>query len=358
MAEQQQDQEKTEPPTPRKREEARREGNVAKSQDFNAAVGLLVGMIMLKVMGVTFFVGMRLSVENTLGGHLSGHPVRLDGLEHVFGYLGTIAFQVLAPILACLVAAAILSNVIQIGFILTGKPLTPSLSKLNPLKGLARMVDARSMMRLAMSLLKVFILSGAAAIFIYLDQDRIVGLAKLDVLPMFIGASGVIFWLALKLAGVLIILALIDLAFQQWKHQKDLRMTKHEVKEEHKRMDGDPLIRQRRQRVQRQLAMQRMQAAVPRADVVVTNPTHYAVALRYDASTMTAPKVVAKGADYMAMRIRQLATAHGVPLIERKELARALYRSVAVDQQIPPEFYHAVAEILAYVYRLSQRKTA
>ena len=358
MAEQQQDQEKTEPPTPRKREEARREGNVAKSQDFNAAVGLLVGMIMLKVMGVTFFVGMRLNVENTLSGHLSGHPVRLDGLEHVFGYLGTITLQVLAPILACLVVAAILSNVIQIGFILTGKPLTPSLSKLNPLKGLARMVDARSMMRLAMGLLKVFILSAASAIFIYLDQDRIVGLAKLDVLPMFIGASEVIFWLALKLAGVLIILALIDLAFQQWKHQKDLRMTKHEVKEEHKRMDGDPLIRQRRQRVQRQLAMQRMQAAVPRADVVVTNPTHYAVALRYDASTMTAPKVVAKGADYMAMRIRQLATAHGVPLIERKELARALYRSVAVDQQIPPEFYQAVAEILAYVYRLSQRKTA
>ncbi len=358
MAEQQQDQEKTEPATPRKREEARREGNIAKSQDFNAAVGLLVGMVMLAVMGLTLFTGMKLNVENVLGGHLDGHPARLDGLETVLGYVGTIAFQVLAPIMLCLVAAAVLSNVMQFGLLLSGKPLVPDPKRLNPLKGLARMVDARSMMRLCMSLLKLAILSAAAALFIHLDQDRIVGLAQLEVGPMFAGASQIIFWLALKLAAVLIVLALIDLAFQKWKREKDLRMSKHEVKEEFKRMDGDPLIRQRRQRVQRQLAMQRMQAAVPRADVVVTNPTHYAVALRYDAATMTAPKVVAKGADYMAMRIRQLATLHGVPLIERKELARALYRTVAVDQQVPPQFYNAVAEILAYVYRISGRRSA
>jgi flagellar biosynthetic protein FlhB len=146
--------------------------------------------------------------------------------------------------------------------------------------------------------------------------------------------------------------------FQSWKREQDLRMSKHEVKEEMKRMEGDPLVKQRRTRVARQLALQRIGQAVPKADVVVTNPTHFAVALKYDNQSMRAPKVVAKGADFMAMRIRQLAVANGVPLVERKELARALYRTVEIGQEIPPEFFNAVAEILAYVYRLSGKRSA
>ena len=157
---------------------------------------------------------------------------------------------------------------------------------------------------------------------------------------------------------VLLVLGLLDYAFQRWQHEKDLRMSKQEVKEDMKRMEGDPLVKQRRTRIARQLALQRIGQAVPKADVVVTNPTHFSVALKYDSKTMTAPKVVAKGADFLAMRIRQIALANGVPLVERKEIAQALYKSVEVGQEVPPQLYNAVAEVLAYVYRLGGRKTA
>ena len=165
-------------------------------------------------------------------------------------------------------------------------------------------------------------------------------------------------FLALKLAVLLLVLALLDYAFQRWQHERDLRMSKQEVKEDMKRMEGDPLVKQRRTRVARQLALQRIGQAVPNADVVVTNPTHFSVALKYDAKTMTAPKVIAKGADFLALRIRQIAVANGVPMVERKEIAQALYKTVEVGQEVPPQLYSAVAEVLAYVYRLGGRKTA
>jgi flagellar biosynthetic protein FlhB len=183
-------------------------------------------------------------------------------------------------------------------------------------------------------------------------------IGELEVVQAFGAACELVYALAIKLAALLIVLAIIDYAFQRWKHEQDLKMSKQEVKEEMKRMEGDPLVKQRRARVARQLAMQRVAAAVPKADVVVTNPTHFAVALQYDTKSMRAPKVVAKGADFMAMRIRQIAAVHGIPIIERKPLARALYAGVEIGQEIPPEHYAAVAEILAYVYRLAGRKSA
>ncbi len=151
---------------------------------------------------------------------------------------------------------------------------------------------------------------------------------------------------------------LSDYIYQRWQRSRDLRMSKQEIKEEMRRMEGDPQMKARRARVARQLALQRINQSVPRADVVVTNPTHYAVAMQYDSKTMKSPKVVAKGADFLAMRIRQIAMANGIPLVERKAVAQALYKGVEVGQEVPPEFYNAVAEILAYVYRLSGRKTA
>jgi flagellar biosynthetic protein FlhB len=210
-------------------------------------------------------------------------------------------------------------------------------------------------MRFVMSIGKLLIIGAMAAVVVLRDIPSILHLADLDANQILPAAGHLVFLLALKLAVLLLLLALLDYAFQRWQHERDMRMTKEEVKEEMKRMEGDPLVKQRRSRVARQLAMQRLSSAVPHADVVVTNPTHFAVALRYDGQTMQAPKVVAKGADYLAARIRQLAVINGVPMVERKELARALYRDVEVGQQIPPQFYSAVAEILAYVYRLSGR---
>ncbi|MEM6855142.1 MAG: EscU/YscU/HrcU family type III secretion system export apparatus switch protein, partial [Planctomycetota bacterium] len=217
---------------------------------------------------------------------------------------------------------------------------------------------ARSGVRLVMSIGKFVLIGAIAGYVIYRDMEKILHLAELSVVQAFIASAQMVFHLAMILAALLIVLALLDYWYQKWQHNKDLMMTKDQVKKEMKDMDGDPLVKQRRARVARQLAMQRMAQAVPNADVIVTNPTHFAVALKYDKDDMQAPKVIAKGSDFMAMRIRQIAAVHGIPLVERKPLARALYAGVEVGQEIPQEHYAAVAEILAYVYRLGGQKVA
>jgi flagellar biosynthetic protein FlhB len=234
----------------------------------------------------------------------------------------------------------------------------PELSKINPLSGMKRLVDARAGVRLIMSLAKVGLILGVASWIIRSDLEQILGLAQLEIRQLFMVCAELVFLLALKLSLLLLVLAIADYAFQRWQRERDLRMSKQEIKEEMKRMDGDPLVKQRRARVARQLALQRVGQAVPQADVIVTNPTHFAIALKYNSDEMRAPKVVAKGADFLAMRIRQLAVANGVPIVERKELARALYASIEPGDEIPAEYYSAVAEILAYVYRLSGRRSA
>jgi len=184
-------------------------------------------------------------------------------------------------------------------------------------------------------------------------RDRIIVMPYLALKPCVIGVGSLLFDLALRLLAVLLLLGVIDFAYQRWKHSKDMRMSKQEVKDEMKQTEGDPEVKRRRMRMQQQIAMQRISASVPKADVIVTNPEHISIAIKYDADRMHAPMVVAKGADFLAMRIRQVALQHGIPIVERKPLARALYREVAVGQEVPPDFYTAVAEVLAYVYRLS-----
>ena len=212
----------------------------------------------------------------------------------------------------------------------------PKFDKLSPIKGFQNLFSIRSLVKFAMSLSKVFVVLLVASIVIYLDMEKILGLAYLPTEQMVAAGASLVYWLGLKIAAVLIIIAILDFAYQKWQFTEDQKMTKEEVKEEMKRMEGDPLVKQRRAKVARQLAMQRMGQAVPNADVVVTNPTHFSIALKYDDS-MAAPKVVAKGADMMAMRIRQLAIANDVPIVERPPLARALYRHVEVGQEIPRE---------------------
>jgi flagellar biosynthetic protein FlhB len=262
------------------------------------------------------------------------------------------------PIMLALTATAMLATVAQVGLNFTLKPLVPKLSKLSMTKGIKNMTDTRAAVRFGMSMGKLAIVVGLAGMIIVHDLPAILSMASLEVLPMVGIAAQLVFGLSLKLSALLLVLAILDYSFQKWHRMSELRMSKHEVKEEMRSMEGDPLVKQRRARVARQLAMQRMGQAVPKADVIVTNPTHFAVALQYHSGDMKAPKVIAKGADFMAMRIRQIGVAHGVPIVERKELARSLYRHVEIGHEIPPEFYGAVAEILAYVYRLSGRRSA
>lgn len=350
--------EKTEQPTPRRLQEAREEGNVARSTDLTAACALLAAIIFLHQLGRGVLTRLKINLESMLRAEHAANPTRSDDIVAMVSFGSRQLVYSLGPLVLAIAAVTLVATLFQVGFLLTPKPLVPDFSKLSPLKGIKNLVGIRAAMRLGMSLAKISIIAILSVFVILQYMPRILSLSHLDVALAFSSVSSLLFDLGLKLAVLLLLLAILDYAFQRWKHDRDLRMSKHDVKEEMKRMEGDPLVKQRRARVSRQLALQRIAHAVPSADVVVTNPTHFAVALRYDSAKMAAPKVVAKGADLLAMRIRQLAIAHSVPMVERKELARGLYTTVEVGQQVQPQHYAAVAEILAYVYRLGIRKSA
>ena len=346
-------QERTEDPTPRRLRQAREEGNVARSTDLTAALMLLASIMLLYMLGGRLFGAMTAVLHRLLTAADASNPTRASDLGSIGSYLIQLLGWTLLPLLVAVAAVGLLASAGQTGLMLTGKPLLPKFSRINPLSGAKRLVDARAAVRLVMSLGKVIIISTVATLLIMSDIDRLAALPMMTITAGTTLVADMSFMLAIKLAGLLIVLALLDFSFQRFQHTRDMRMTKQEVRQELKDMDGDPMMKQRRARVARQLAMQRMAQQVPQADVIITNPTHLSIALKYDADSMRAPKVIAKGADLMAMRIRQIATANGIPLVERKPLARAMYASVEVGDEVPEEHYTAVAEILAYVYRLS-----
>jgi flagellar biosynthetic protein FlhB len=348
--------EKTEAPTPRRRQEAREEGNIPRSTDLTAALMLLGAVLLLGMFGRRMFGAMESMVASMLN---PGDPmVKVGDLGPLISSGLHFAAQMLAPIALGVMVLGVVANMVQVGFSLTGKPLVPKFSKISPVRGLKQIFSLRGLVRLGMSMAKVAAVSAIAIMLIIDDFPLVLALIHLESLPLLAAAGGLVYALAIKIALLLLVLAIIDYSYQKWQHEQDLRMSKQEIKEEYKKMEGDPLVKQRRARVARQLAMQRMAYDVPKADVIVTNPTHFAVALKYDSTNMAAPKVIAKGADFMAMRIRQIAAANEIPIVERPPLARTLYRHVAVGQEIPAQHYAAVAEILAYVYRLSGRKIA
>ncbi|GMU20972.1 MAG: flagellar biosynthetic protein FlhB [Phycisphaerae bacterium] len=348
-------QDKTEAPTPRRRNEARSRGQIGKSSDLTAAVVLLGALLILNWTGRDMLTQLVELTRRCLG---DTGPDALDPGALALtaaGMFRRLTGMVL-PIMLGATALALVASFLQVGFVFTLVPLTPSLDKLNPVNGLNRMFNTRAVVHLMMGLAKMSLLALVAWWTLHGRMDVLAHASALPHLSIVAVASELAFTLGLRLATTLLILAIIDFIYQRWKTEQDLKMTKEEVKEELKRMDGDPMIKRRRREIQLQLAMQRIRAAVPKADVVVTNPTELAVVIQYDASVMNAPRVTAKGADLLAKRIRELAIEHGVPIVERKPLAQALYRTVEVGQEIPAQFFKAVAEILAYVYELSGRR--
>jgi len=346
--------EKTEAPTPRRREESRRQGQIARSADLSAGVVLLGAVVLLKFFMPRLLERMGELVRLCLSGAGQVDAGRDTILESAAAAVLTLASCAL-PVMLFVALLALITGLAQAGLLLTGQPLVPQLSRLNPLTGLKRLVSARNLVRAGMSVGKVVIIGGVAYLTIREQLPRITGAIHLDFGQVVVLGGQMLFSLGLRLALVLLVLAILDYFWNRYKHEQDLKMTKQELKEEMRRMEGDPVVKQRRRRVQVQLILQRMGIEVPKSDVVITNPTEIAVAIRYDGQTMAAPKVVAKGQGYLAERIRQLAVQHGVPIIERPPLARALYRLVEVGQEIPPQFYKAIAEILAYVYELAGR---
>jgi flagellar biosynthetic protein FlhB len=344
--------EKTEAPTPRRRTEAREQGNIPRSQDLTSAILLLASLLLLSSCGPRIITALHALVKNNLG-PASMADYSIEGATHgaLRGFLSI--GSALAPFLGGLVFTAIVANVAQVGFVLSAQRLTPNLGALNPFAGIGRIFSGgRGAVRLLLDALKIFLLGAVAYSAVHGRLMQIITVPQLSFLQIFMLGSQMVYSIGLRIGMTLLILAIIDYAYQRYRIENELKMSKQEVKEEMRRMDGDPKVKQRRRQLAMQAAAQKLKKDVPTADVVVTNPTEYAIALKYDPETMNAPKVIAKGRDLMAQRIRELAIENGIPILERKPLARALYGLVDVGHEIPEEFYSAVAEILAYVYDL------
>jgi flagellar biosynthetic protein FlhB len=347
---------KSQDATPHRRQKARDEGQVAKSQDLSAAVLLLGALVMLLSFGGGFVKVYSAYARRQFGG--GGAWMQADTMlvtsEWTY-FTGQFSGTVL-PFLAFLLLIAVVINLMQTGIVFLPDKLAPDSKRIDPIKGLGRMFSLPSVMRLVFGLIKIAIVCAVALISLYAEWPDIMALGGQPVSTIAAFVTQVLLWTATKIAVVLLILALLDYAFQRWKQEQDLKMTSQEVREEMKNLQGDPQTAARRRSVQRQLVLNRLGTAVPKADVVITNPTELAIAIQYEPETMAAPIVVAKGAGIIAQRIRRLALENGIPIVERKPLAQALYKQIDVGHAVPQDAYTAVAEVLAYVYQLKGKK--
>ena len=347
--------EKSHEATPLRRQKAREDGQVAKSQDLASAVLLVGASLLLAYTGSGLANFFRRYARRQLGG-ASDLGDGLDAaLAESYYVLWELA-KVMLPTLTALLLVAVLVNVSQVGLLFVPKRLALDISRISPLRGLQRMFSLPTFMRFAFGTFKVIVVTSIAAWSIWGDREAILTLSGLPVGGIAQAVCSLTFWTTLKIGAALLILAILDYIFQRWKHEQDLRMTTQELREELKSLQGDPQLVARRRAVQRQLVLNRLSTLVPKADVVVTNPTELAVAIQYDPETMAAPMLVAKGAGILAQRIRRLALNANIPIVERKDLARSLYKQVEPGHPIPSGQYAAVAELLRYVYQL-QGKT-
>ncbi|HEV8604131.1 MAG TPA: flagellar biosynthesis protein FlhB [Tepidisphaeraceae bacterium] len=343
---------KTEAPTPRRREEAREQGQIARSADLTAAALLLGFLLLMNSFGPGLIKALKaVMVELLSSASLSNLDSKNIGPAIVRSLVA--AGGAAAPLLVGGVIVAIVANLLQVGLFFSGKRLQPNFEVLNPLRGLGKLFQAESLVHLVINLLKLSLVGILAWSAVTQRMGQIIAIQQLSYMQAFALGASIVYAVGLRVAVLLLVLAIIDYTYHRFKTERELRMSKQEVKEEMRRMEGDPKIKQRRRQIAFQMASKRLARDVPTADVIITNPTHFAIALKYDAATMHAPKVVAKGQDLLAQRIREIAIAHGIPIIERKPLARALYRLVEAGKEIPEQFYSAVAEILAYVYELT-----
>jgi flagellar biosynthetic protein FlhB len=350
MAEQDSAQEKTEEATPKRLREAREKGQIPRSRELNTMVLLVASAGTLLAFGPAMLEDMITLFE-------SGFTVtRADifdvtAMARLFidGILQ--GFVLSAPLLIVAFAVSLVAPISLGGWSFSTEAIAPKLEKLDPIKGLKRVFGWQGLMELVKALAKFVVVAAVAAILLWGLAEEILSLGAEPVEQGLAHASRIVGWAFLSMSAVMILIAAIDVPFQLWNHARQLRMTRQEVKDEFKETEGRPEVKSRVRQLQREMAQRRMMEEVPKADVIVTNPTHFAVALKYE-RRMNAPRVVAKGADLIAKNIRNVAQEHGVPLFEAPPLARALYYSTEIDQEIPGGLYVAVAQVLAYVYQL------
>jgi flagellar biosynthesis protein FlhB len=345
------DHERTQPASPRRLEQAREEGRVARSQELGAFAVLGAAGLTIWMAGGPLLAGLTGVMRRGLTFSHEAAFVQermLKGLAEQ----GLGGFLVVAPVLGVAFVAALIAPMLLNGWVFTLKPLQPDFTRLDPLKGLGRIVSVRGLIDLAKALAKVLVVGGVAALAIVNGLEAMLGLLMESPGGALIHAASLVGWTLILLVGGIVLVVAVDVPFQLWHHSRELRMSREDVRRESRENEGDPQIKARIRSLQREAARKRMMAEVPKADVVVTNPAHYSVALSYREGSMRAPRVVAKGRDLVAARIRELARSHNVPLLEAPPLARALYRHAELGAEIPEKLYTAVAEVMAYVLQL------
>jgi flagellar biosynthetic protein FlhB len=347
-------QEKTESATPKKRQESRKKGQVAKSNELPGAFILFFTFLSFIMFG-GFLKQHFFNIFTVTFTDYLRSDVTIPNVTILFGNLMIEGLILLSPIFFVTLIIALMGNYLQIGFLFTGDPLLMKFSKINPLEGAKKIFGLRSVVEFLKSMLKVSVVGVVVYIILSGQINQIMKLSHLSLENTLSFVASITVKLGITIGLILMVLAIFDYIYQKYEHEKSLKMSKQDIKDEYKKSEGDPLIKGKIKERQRKLAMQRMMQEIPNADVVITNPTHYAIALKYNASAMEAPKVIAKGKDYVALKIREIAKTNGIILMENKPLARALYNQVELGESIPADLFQAVAEVLAYVYKIKGR---
>ncbi|MBM7571836.1 flagellar biosynthesis protein FlhB [Aquibacillus albus] len=346
--------EKTEKATPKKRQDSRKKGQVAKSQDVNTALLLFFIFIFLVVFGGYIKSSMTQLYMKSFTEYIQWE-ITENTVHQVFVEASIEMSKAIVPIMGVAIIAGLASNFMQIGFLVSSEPLKVDLKKINPIQGAKRIFSARALVELVKSLLKIVVVGTITFSIIWIRKDDMIMLAdkNVDGSLAFFGNTTIVMGLTAAIA--LLLLSVIDYSYQKYDFEKSIRMSKNDIKDEYKNIEGDPQIKSKIKEKQRQMAMRRMMSEIPEADVVITNPTHYAIAIKYDEKVADAPYVVAKGVDYIAFKIREIAKANQIMLVENRTLARALYDKIEIGERVNEEFFQAVAEVLAYVYRMEKK---
>lgn len=346
--------EKTEQATPKKKEKAREDGQVAKSQEITTTFILVIMFSAIKILGPGFIERL-LAIFHSMIILFDTKEMTPGFANELFKFISIQALMIIGPLFAIVFFVALISNLLQVGWKPTAKPLQPKLDKISPLKGLKRMFSLKTLVELIKSIIKIGIIL-TIVYYTVRDYEKLMvllyDLALMDAYGLIVNIA---LDIGIKIGGFFLIVALIDYVYQKYNLAKQLKMSKQEIKDEYKMSEGNPEIKQRIRQRMREASMRRMMQDLPQADVVITNPTHFAVAIKYDEEMSGAPMVVAKGADIMAARIKEKAKEFKIEIVENKPLARTLFYTVEIGDEVPPELYQTVAEVLAFVYNLKNK---
>lgn len=347
--------EKTEKATPKKRQDSRKKGQVLKSQDVTSAIVLLSVFLFLFFFASFLRTEIFSFFEVTFTKYMLMETLTIDTSIEIYKDLLMEMAVILLPIMAVAVVASIAANFFQFGLLFTTEPLKFDLKKIDPIKGLKRIFSLKAIIELLKSILKISFIGSVTTLILWMNLEQVLSLSFKTAWDTLSTVGWLTGMMGIAASFVLLFISILDFFYQRFDYEKNLKMSKQDIKDEHKNSDGDPIIKSRIRQRQREMAMRRMMQEVPTADVVITNPTHFAIALKYDDESMDAPVVVAKGADFVAQKIKLIAKENDVVMVENRPLARAMFDQVEIGQRIPDEFFKAVAEVLAYVYRIKQK---